>query len=145
VLATFPLVAGVEKANTIFNMVFFIVVTSVVLQGPFIPLFARLLGVETGTAESPGWAIDSLVGRGDQRLIEFDVGRDSSLAGQLVLNLGLPPHGLIVLIHRGGSSFVPNGGTAIESGDRLLVLVHPGSLREIQSIFGGARGHSPRV
>jgi potassium/hydrogen antiporter len=46
VLATFPLLAGITKADTIFHVVFFIVLTSVLLQGPFIPWVARWFGVE---------------------------------------------------------------------------------------------------
>lgn len=46
VLATFPLVAGVPEANSIFHLVFFIVLTSVLVQGASIPLVARWLGVD---------------------------------------------------------------------------------------------------
>ncbi|HJU06756.1 MAG TPA: cation:proton antiporter, partial [Nitrospiraceae bacterium] len=46
ILATFPLLAGISKADTIFHIVFFIVLTSVLLQGPFIPWIARWLAVE---------------------------------------------------------------------------------------------------
>ena len=45
ILATFPLVAGVPKSHEIFNLVFFIVLTSVLIQGVFIPRVARLLNV----------------------------------------------------------------------------------------------------
>ena len=45
ILATFPLVAGLEKADTIFHMVFFIALTSVVMQGTAIPLLTRLLKI----------------------------------------------------------------------------------------------------
>ena len=46
ILATFPLLAGIPQATTIFNLVFFIVLTSVLLQGTSIPLVARWLGVD---------------------------------------------------------------------------------------------------
>lgn len=45
ILATFPLVAGIEKADLIFNMVFFIALTSVVMQGTAIPLLTRMLKI----------------------------------------------------------------------------------------------------
>ena len=48
ILATFPLVAGLPQADLIFHLVFFIVLTSVVLQGTSIPLVARWLGVDDG-------------------------------------------------------------------------------------------------
>jgi cell volume regulation protein A len=45
ILATFPLVAGLEKADMIFHMVFFIALTSVVMQGTAIPLLTRILKI----------------------------------------------------------------------------------------------------
>ena len=45
ILATFPLVAGIEKADMIFHMVFFIALTSVVMQGTAIPWLTRLLKI----------------------------------------------------------------------------------------------------
>jgi len=55
ILATFPLVAGLEKADTIFHMVFFIALTSVVMQGTAIPLLTRMLkiGVPQPNPQSP--------------------------------------------------------------------------------------------
>jgi len=52
ILATFPLVAGVEKAYLVFNLVFFIVVSSVLLQGPLIPYIARYLDLESTIPDS---------------------------------------------------------------------------------------------
>lgn len=46
VLATFPVLAGIQKADTIFHLVFFIALTSVLLQGPPIPWMTRLLGLD---------------------------------------------------------------------------------------------------
>lgn len=57
ILATFPLVAGIDKADTIFHMVFFIALTSVVMQGTAIPWITRLLkigGPPTNEARSEG-------------------------------------------------------------------------------------------
>jgi len=67
--------------------------------------------------------------------VEFDVGQRSPIAGRRILNLGLPPSGLIVLLHRDGHFLVPRGGAVIEGGDRLLVLTDQESLPEIRSIL----------
>jgi potassium/hydrogen antiporter len=45
ILATFPIVAGIEKADMIFHLVFFIALTSVVMQGTAIPLLTRILKI----------------------------------------------------------------------------------------------------
>jgi cell volume regulation protein A len=136
ILATFPLVAGIEKAHAMFNMVFFIVVTSVVLQGPLIPFFARFLGLQSTEPEGPHYPIGLVRAGGDKILVEFDIGQGSPIAGGRILNLGLPATGLIVLLHRDNHFVVPSGGTVIEGGDRLLVLTDQESLPEIRSILG---------
>lgn len=46
ILATFPVVAGIPNADTIFNHVFFIVITSILIQGTMIPFVARMLGMK---------------------------------------------------------------------------------------------------
>jgi len=49
VLATFPLLAGVRQAESIFDLVFVTVLASVLVQGTSIPLVARWLRVTVGT------------------------------------------------------------------------------------------------
>jgi cell volume regulation protein A len=51
VLATFPLLAGIKEADTIFHLVFFIALTSVLLQGPPIPLLTRLLRLDASPTD----------------------------------------------------------------------------------------------
>jgi potassium/hydrogen antiporter len=143
ILATFPLVAEVQKAHQMFNLVFFIVVTSVVLQGPLIPFFARFLGVQSTDRESPLYPIGLVAGSGDKRMVEFDVGKSSPVVGKSIVQLALPPKVLVVLLHRDDTFLVPGGGTVVEAGDRLLVLAHQDSLPKIRSILG-SHGRSHR-
>jgi cell volume regulation protein A len=63
-LATFPLVAGLPQADLIFHLVFFIVLTSVLLQGTSIPLVARWLGVD----DEGGWRIKAEALSEDERV-----------------------------------------------------------------------------
>jgi potassium/hydrogen antiporter len=144
ILATFPLVAGVGQARTMFNMVFFIVVTSVLIQGPLIPLFARLLGMESTETKRPEYPIEFVGGSDGNQLVEFDVRKGSPLVGKQIVNLGFPAKVLIVLLHRDDVFLVPRGGTVVEAGDSLLVLADRNSLPEIRSIMGSA-GHAPRT
>lgn len=126
VLATFPQLAGLGKAETIFNLVFFIVLTSVLLQGTLIVPVARLLGVYD-TSPAKGKSPLAFVTQDAplaQNLVEMRVPFDSPFIGQQILNLGLPPGVLIVLIGRGDDLVVPNGGTVIEVGDTLLLLAN---------------------
>lgn len=137
ILATFPLVAGVPGAETIFDIVFFIVLTSVLVQGPTLAPMARLLRVDApGPAHAPApLALDHTPGmRGD--LTEVVVPRDSPIAGRRVLDLGLRGNVLITLLGRGDEFFVPGGSTIIEGGDRLIVLAEPEGLADVRRIVG---------
>jgi Trk K+ transport system NAD-binding subunit len=62
-----------------------------------------------------------------------------------VLDLGLPPGALVVLLKRGDQVIIPDGGTAIEAGDVVVVLADERAHATIQSLVeGGARSdHSP--
>lgn len=52
IIATFPLLEGVNNADVMFNIVFFVVITSVLMQGTSIPLVARLLRVNEGASST---------------------------------------------------------------------------------------------
>ena len=136
ILATFPLLAGVPQATTMFNLVFFIVLTSVLLQGTSIPLVARWLGVDEPLSvrrEGPSaWPPPTSLKSG---LLEVAIPESSTVVGKRLLDLGLPKSSYVVLIARNGGSFVPDGSTVIEAGDSLLVFAdQPTSIR-LRSMF----------
>lgn len=123
ILATFPLLAGVPNANTIFNIVFFVVLTSVLLQGTTIEKAARLLRVDKKQRTRPRYPIEFVPSENlRNELYEVTVPPDSFIAGKQILEIGLPPHSLIVLLARNNEFVVPRGSTTIQEGDRLLVL-----------------------
>jgi cell volume regulation protein A len=130
ILATFPLLAGVPPASLMFNVVFFIVLTSVLLQGALLLPVARLLGV---TAPPPrkrsslAYVMDDGIVAND--VLEVIVPARAAVAGRQILDLPLPPDVLVVLIGRGDESLVPRGSTIVEAGDHVLMLV-PQPLRE---------------
>lgn len=136
ILGTFPLVSGLERADTLFHLVFFIVLTSVLLQGPLIVPVARLLGVEAKprAVRSPlAFVMDDNKITND--LIEILVPDDAEVVGKRILDLNLPPRALIVLIGREGEMVVPNGGTALEAGDAILLLADPAIQENVRDIF----------
>ncbi|MHB9155584.1 MAG: potassium/proton antiporter, partial [Endomicrobiales bacterium] len=109
ILATFPLLAGVERSEAIFNIVFFIVLTSVLLQGTTIPFVARLLGVRAPLRDKKKYPLefeqtDAL----NTRLIDFTVPYNSWMAGKAVSEVGLPPDSLITLIARNEDFVIPS-------------------------------------
>ncbi len=140
ILATFPLVAGVEGAETVFDVVFFAVIVSVLLQGPTVAFMARRLGVEAPLEERPAHPIE-ISAPGDlgvkiQRLV---VAPDSAADGARLFEIGGPTRPLIVMLRRGGRVFVPSGSTVFESGDELFALGDPSSVQEMREVLAEAQ------
>lgn len=136
ILATFPLLAGVEYANLMFNVVFFIVLTSAVIQGWSIPVVARWLGVDAPLKKTMQYPIEfAPLANVDTQLVDLQVPFNSNIIGKSIIELGLPHDSLIVLINRDDNFIVPSGGTHIEEGDTLLVLVNKNNLPIIRAIL----------
>jgi cell volume regulation protein A len=129
VLATFPLLAGIEQSTAIFNIVFFIVLTSVLVQGTTIPLVARLLGLAEGeNREGP------LPLRRESELVTLGVPPDGFAVGKMVVEIPLPPDTLILLVHREGGFFAPDGSTRIEAGDKLMIFTSRQSVDGVRTL-----------
>jgi cell volume regulation protein A len=136
VLATFPLVAGLPRSEMIFNLVFFVVLTSGLVQGMTIPWMARRLGLEA-PAEDPRRVplrLDVPL-EGGTHLEDFILPYGSPRVGKTLVALNLPKDSLIALIGRGDRFLVPDGGTVLEAGDVLWVLVSEGSLSRVRDIL----------
>ena len=133
VLATFPLMEGIEDADLIFDLVFFVVITSVLVQGTTIPLVARWLGVTEPVRERTPWPIElATVPPDGSELHELTVAEHSPAAGTAVVNLGLPAGTMIVLVERSGTFAVPTGSTVLQPADKLLVLATDDGVRSLQ-------------
>lgn len=124
VFATYPLIAGVDRANEIFNIVFFISVSSVLVQG-------------TTLSKLADWLKMSLIEKKDKKLIEkteeihgialphleeFTIGITSRAVSKRLVDLHFPPDSQVALIKRNGLYIVPDGKTKIKEGDVLLVI-----------------------
>ena len=139
ILATFPLAADVDEAETIFNAVFFIVLTSVLLQGTTIPLIARWLGVDAPIPARPLYPLEAVSSTdGSTSLNEITIPADSPVAGRQLVEIGLPAGALLVLISRDGQFVVPQGATVLLSGDATLVLADPDDLARVRGILEGS-------
>lgn len=123
VFATYPLIAGVGYAGTIFNLVFFISVSSVILQGSTLSLMAKWLHVGVPDKLRRKFPLDIELGDNSKsELIELDIPDNSKSVGKQIVQLKLPKSSLIVLIHREDKYMSPKGETVIQNGDHLLIL-----------------------
>lgn len=142
ILATFPLLAHLPQADVIFNLVFFIVLTSALLQGWSISAVARWLKVDTPFERRKRYPIEYAPYEGvETELVDVIIPFNSAVAGKTIVELGLPHHSLVVLISRDESFVVPSGGTALQEGDALLVLVHKQELSLVRSVFSQLKAH----
>lgn len=136
ILATFPLIAGVAGSGLIFNIVFFCVLASALLQGTTIPAAARLLGLEVPPAEArvaplsleDGFDINA-------QMSELIVPAGSYAAGKKLFELGVPREVLVVMIYRDSRYLIPSGETEIEAGDILISLGEGPALESLKGIL----------
>lgn len=138
VFATYPLIAGISYADTIFHLVFFISVLSVLLQGTTLHLVAKWLHVSVPEKVRRKFPLDlELSDKSRSELIELDVPASSPAIGKPILQLHLPRTALIVLIHRDGKYLTASGETTILEGDHLLVMAESkASAARVHQSFG---------
>lgn len=131
ILATFPLLARVPRAEAIFNIVFFVVITSVLIQGPTLGFAARLLR-SSGAREVED---ERRRAQRDSDLVTLVPSAASHVVGSTVVALDLPEDALILALYRNGAFFVPSGSTEIQAGDRLMMLVNKRSVDRVRQLI----------
>lgn len=123
VFATYPMLAGVEKADMIFNIVFFISVTSVLIQGTTLPAVARWLHVALPESVKPPEGDTPLPPELAKAVMrEIEIPDDGYAVGKKIVDLHFPKSAIIAMIRRDGKFLTPNGSTVIEADDVLFVL-----------------------
>ncbi|HKB51833.1 MAG TPA: potassium/proton antiporter [Solirubrobacterales bacterium] len=129
-LATFPVVAGVGAGQELFSIVFFVVVTSTLVQGASFEPLARRLGLTTDEPALPRRLLESgRIRRMGGDVVSYRLRPGAAAAGHVVRELGLPREALVNVIVRDGRAIPPRGSTEVREGDELHILVR-GELRE---------------
>jgi cell volume regulation protein A len=128
VFATFPLIAGVDQSNLIFNIVFFIVIASVALQATTLAKVAKWLHLAVPEGLKRKSLLDlELSDDFKNALVEVVLPQESPVHGKQILELNFPKTSLIVLVNRNNKFITPNGATELKSGDKLMVMINSGS------------------
>lgn len=123
VFATYPLMAGLGKADMIFNIVFFISLTSVILQGTSIPTVARWFHVLLPSKVKSITPADILLSESiSSEMAEISISPDTVPSGMKIVDLGFPQNARIALLKRGDTYIIPDGLTVIEPGDKLYII-----------------------
>ena len=149
VLATFPIIEGVPKAEQFFNIAFFAVLVSTLLQGSTFTWIAGKLGALTDepALRSPLVEVGQIRRLGAD-VVEVPVVEGDAAIGVRVRDLGLPRDALVNVLVRNDEALPPRGSTRLEPGDRLYVLVRQsamGALEETRERWRvGPVGPKPR-
>lgn len=141
VLATYPAAAGLDPGHDIFNIVFFAVVLSVLVQGTTVARAAALLRLGVKAARRPRSAMElvSIVDT-DYELIEISIDRALYEGTCRIADLSLPPGVTVTMINREDAVIAPSGATAVQPGDVLSVLVERERVEETtRRILAGFR------
>ncbi len=123
VLATYPFIAGIPKADLIFNLVFFISATSVMLQGTTLSFVARLLHVAVPANAKRRIGLDfELTDNIKTELTDILLPEGNAVVGKRIVQLSVPSTVNILAIKRGDIYIAPNGSTKLHANDILTVL-----------------------
>ena len=120
IFATYPYVDGVPFAKTIFNIVFFITIISLVLQGTTIPFFAKIFGVIETDFKHKDFAI--YVPEDIAITSEIKVTPEMLKHGKTIRQLGLEDNALPIMLKRGGKYIIARGTTELQDGDKILLI-----------------------
>ncbi|HQA29577.1 MAG TPA: potassium/proton antiporter [Brevefilum fermentans] len=136
ILATFPMVAGLEQSDLFYNVIFVVVLTSLLIQGTSLPFVARWLKLDKPIISTPLYPLEYQPVPGmESELTRLVVQPNSRVINQTIDVLNLPEQFLITLIERNQDFIVPHGGTVLQANDTLLALTDPRSLNQVQERF----------
>ncbi|MGW1542583.1 potassium/proton antiporter [Streptomyces sp. NPDC002309] len=144
ILATIPMVNGVDGSRRIFNIVFVLVVVYTLLQGPTLPWLARTLHLRDGSEAAADLGIESApLEQLRGHLLSVSIPRGSKMHGVEINELRLPAGAAVTLVVREGTSFVPLPTTVLRRGDELLVVatdpVRDAAERRLRAVGRGGK------
>ncbi len=134
ILATYPLTEGHTQAKYMFNLIFFVVLTSVMLQGKTLANVAKWLKLDAVVREAKTYplAFDITPGSGTEETREVDITPEAAVVGQTVSQLKFPEGVAILLINRGAKFLIPKGGTVLQADDTLLLFGERAKLSDVE-------------
>ncbi|MDR2389318.1 MAG: potassium/proton antiporter [Tannerellaceae bacterium] len=121
IFAIYPLTAHLEHARLIFNVVFFITILSLLIQGTTVVSFANRLGLTQKTERKDVFGIELPEGI-KSAMSEIDITPEVLKHGNKLMEFTLPDHTLAVMVMRENHYFIPKGNTILQENDKLLVI-----------------------
>ena len=122
IFATYPVVAGVEGSNIIFNIVFFITIVSLVVQGTTISFVARMLNLSKPLEKTGNDFGVELPEEIDSDLSDMTITTEMLEEADTLKDMNLPKGTLVMIVKRGDEFLIPNGTLKLHVGDKLLLI-----------------------
>lgn len=122
IFATYPVVANVEGSNMIFNIVFFITIVSLIVQGTSVSFVARLLHLSTPLEKTGNDFGVELPEEIDTDLSDMTITMEMLNEADTLKNMNLPKGTLVMIVKRGDEFLIPNGTLKLHVGDKLLLI-----------------------
>jgi cell volume regulation protein A len=137
ILATFPMIAGIPEANWIFNVVFFIVISSALLQGWPLPLLAKWLHMDKPYKKKITSPIEfSDYENSNMQMFNLSISdHNPYIVKKPIVEIPILRGSLVVTVCRDGKYFVPSGGTILEVGDELQILAEGRNAEKLTAFF----------
>lgn len=136
VLATFPIVQELENSQLMFNIVFFIVLTSALVQGSTISLVAKKLKLVGPKKDVPHHSIELIsMGKVSAEMIQFQTSQESAVVGKKLRDVSFPNRANISAIIRDNQVITPYGETEIKAGDFLYILVEAKYKKQLKKVL----------
>ena len=122
IFATYPVVAGVPGSTQIFNIVFFITILSLLVQGTTISRMARLLRLDTPLEKTGNDFGVEIPEETNTDLRDIVLTEEMLVNGDRLMDMNLPKGTLVMLVKRGNEFMIPNGSLQLKPGDKLLII-----------------------
>ena len=122
IFATYPVIAQVDGSKQIFNIVFFITLLSLVIQGMSITQMARWLKLDLPAEKEGNEFGVELPDEIDSQLSDMTLVAEDLAGGNRLVDLHLPKGQLVMIVKRGSEFLIPNGQMELKVGDKLLLI-----------------------
>lgn len=123
IFATYPVVAEVEGSNVIFNIVFFITILSLIIQGTTVSTAARLLRLSTPLVKTGNeFGVELPEEIDTKELLDMTVTEAMLEQADTLKDMELPQGTLVMIVKRGNEFLIPNGTLLLHAGDQLLLI-----------------------
>lgn len=144
ILATYPLIFGLTVGPLLFNVVFFVVLLSAVVQGGTLPWVARRLKLEEEAEPEPPLSLEiSSLHHVDADIVDYSVKAGSRAAGRRLSELALPEGAVVAMIAREKTLIPPRGSTAIFPGDHVFIVVTREARDPVDRVFANHHDSDP--